>query len=753
MSLEAHLDARERAASGALPPASVSDELRRTLDAALAELSAGLGGDVAVFTVGGTGLGRLGAFTDVDVAVLSLRPVAADAVRPFLLPLWDAGLKVGHSVRTVKETARAARDDVTIACGLTTRRQVAGDPEIGAKLDRALRKSLSRPDAHIEQIVAEERARRVSDPYRSTRPDLKHGRGGLRTIDLARWVRALRSETIRVEPDPELDRIEDELVAVRQALHAAVGAKRDVLEIELLQPVGEQLGAAPRDLARRVLGMLDDVERLVDERVVGIGPIWPPVADRPRQEPTSPTMAQAVEAARGGPGPSTEGTMAWSRADRDALRWLLRSMPGREVVQDLRRRGWMDRAVPELSNAWLEPHLVPFHAHPVGGHSLRVFAELQTDPEFLDSTADEREVLEWAALFHDIGKGGGGDHSELGARRFAAVAARLRIPAAIASRSRRLIRHHLLLADIGTRLDPNDREVRRRAAADIGDNASLRLLAILTAADSRATGTDTWNAWRRSLIAQAAAAVEAELRGVNLAGPVVAHLAHATGKSEAKVVEHLAGMPDVYRTNNPLPRIARHIDLVEGEGLRWTAAVEPSHTEIALVAPDRPGLVADVAGALAVHRCSVVDARCNDRSDDLAVDTFVVIDALGGPPPDEARIAAAMSDVERAWTGAFDIADAVASKAHDYRSRVTSGLPITVDTETGDGVVVFTIECADRVGLLHALAATIHAHGGSIQRAHLDTVGGMAHDTFEVRGLAEPTKLGEALSAAAVPPK
>ena len=444
--------------------------------------------------------------------------------------------------------------------------------------------------------------------------------------------------------------------------------------------------------------------------------------------------------------------MVWSRADRDALRWLLRTMPGRDVVQDLRRLGWMDRAVPELANAWLEPHLVPFHAHPVGGHSLRVFAELQTDPEFLALSADEREVLEWAALFHDIGKGAGGDHSELGARRFAAVAARLRIPAAIASRTRRLVRHHLLLADIGTRLDPNDRDVRRGAAAAVGDVETLELLAILTAADSRGTGTDTWNAWRRSLITQATAAVEAEVRGVNLAGPVVAHLAHAANRTEAQVVEHLAGMPDPYRTNNPLPRIVRHLDLVEGEGLRWSAATEPSHTEIALVAPDRLGLVADVAGALAVHRCSVVDARCNARSDGLAVDTFVVIDALGGPPPDQVRVAAAMADVEQAWNGQLDIASAVATKAHDYRSRVTAGLPVSVAVDPGDGVLLVTVECADRVGLLHALAAAVLAHGGSIERAHLDTVAGLAHDTFEVRGIVDPVELRKALSIAAVPP-
>ncbi|MEX1286936.1 MAG: HD domain-containing protein, partial [Acidimicrobiia bacterium] len=707
MTLDAHLAVRERAGSGALPPASTTVELRATLDAALVDLARALPEDVAVLAVGGTGLGRLGAHTDVDLALVSDRRLTPDEVRPFLLPLWDAGLRVGHSVRTIAEAATAARRDATIACALLTRRLVAGDRQVAERLDRALVKSLRRATQLVGRLVEEERNRRVADPWGSTRPDLKDGRGGLRTIDVARWVPALESGRTRVVADPELDAIEAEVTAVRHAVHGVVGAKRDVLDAELLGPVAARLGETPRDLARRVLGLMDAAERLAVVRVPAIEPLWPPVDDRPAQVPTSPVLADAVAATRSTGRVIAGDRPTWTRSDRDGFRWLLRSPRGREVFESLRRQGWVDRAVPELGAVWLEPHLVPFHAHPVGGHSLRVLAELHDDPAFGALETEDREVLEWAALFHDVGKGLGGDHSEVGARRFEAVAARLRIPAAIATRSRRLIRHHLLLADIGTRLDPDDQAVRRMAARAVGDLDTLHLLAILTAADSRATGTDTWGAWRRSLIAGAIRAVEEELRGVNLSGPVVAHLARVTGRSEAEVVAHLAGMPDAYRTNNDPARIARHLEILDGEGLRWAVEATAGHTEIAVVAPSRPGLVADVAGALALHRCSVVDARCWDRNDGLAVDTFVVIDALGGSPPDAARIDAVFTDVTRAWDGAIDLAGLVAVKAHDYRARVASGVEVRVAVTRGEGSTSVLVECADRVGLLHELAATI----------------------------------------------
>ena len=744
MTLDDHLRARERTRAGALPAGEASEVLAQTLDAALGELGARLPPGTGLFAVGGTGRRRLTAHTDVDLAIVSRRRLRPDQVRPVLLPLWDAGLKVGHSVRTIDE-ATTASTDPTVASALLTRRLVAGDPEVGGRLTKALARRLDRRSLR-DAIVDEERGRRRADPFGSTFPDLKVGRGGLRTLDLVVWLDALDAADLVAAPTPEGVALEARLMRVRVALHVAAGSDHDRLEPELVGEVARRLRSEPRTVSREVLEVMDAVEDRAGERFPDIVRVAPAATTRPPQAPVDPTIADAVAAARTDDRlPVAHGTRAWTGADRQAFRWLLAEPSGREVVDHLRRRGWLAAAVPELDAVWLEPHLVPFHRHPVGGHSVRVLDELRHLDRWQTLQPEDREVLEWAAIFHDLGKGSG-DHAEVGARRFDAVAARLRIPVATATSVRRLIRLHLLLADLGTRHDLQDPDVVSRAAAAVSDERTVHLLGILTAADSRATGTDTWTPWRRSLIEQAERVLAAEVAGSTRGGPIVDHLARVTGLDQAFIISHLAALPDGYRRNTPVDLIARHLTTAaSGSGTRVSLSTGDAASEVVVVAPDRPGLLADIAGALAGSRCSIVESRCLVRSDGVAIDTFVVLDWLtgAGPGPDVVEtVRSLLDDPTR-------IAPAADEKEHAYRAARRTD-PVVL-AEPDGGAVTLRVTCSDQLGLLRRIAHAVHRAGGTITEASLDTIAGLAEDRFTVAG-ADPTALATVVRDALVDP-
>lgn len=767
---------RERAGNGGT---DVCELVTGELDQALVAIAEPMESGMALVAVGGYGRRELSLHSDVDLMLLHGGEPASDAVRTVFYPLWDAGLRVGHSVRSVKEAIDAARDSIETLTSLLTARLVWGEEVLLRELDTRLAELCRKERAGIEAtIVSGEIDRRSKEPYPLLAADLKVGRGGLRVFHAVDWMRRLAAYADESGPDldPAQEAAHDDLLSVRNALHAAGGRQFDQFAPELRVTAAEWLDDDVGEVARLLQAALRKGDLLSQRRFV----------DRKRAEPVLATARWLVGAVRSrsnrqeldeagfalaraakiatGSGPPLLSPLdeqrigaspapVWSEDDRRALvRLIGGGTRGRELFDQLVELGWVDRAIPEWSHVIAAPQFDPVHVHTVDGHLWRTVDELiavagPESPErwcreFADDIGSLDELL-IAAFFHDIGKGLDGDHSEVGAELVGSFAGRIGVTSRASARMERLVRNHLLLPKVAGRRDTDDPAVIAEMADVIGDKHALRSLALLTVADARATGPSMWNEWKSALVGGLVFKVLDELEGRGngssawLESDAVAEVAEEIGDgfSEADVERHAAGMPEGYVRRFTTQEIVRHLKVSNPPPDEGRAKFDVEHrypvSSLVLATRDRPGLLVDVAGVLALHNVSILDARLATRDDGVAIDTFHVGDALRTGGIGKSRWPDIRRDLNATLAGRLDLEELLADKARSYPSPASGPGEVRVFDVAGSTVA--EVRCADRIGLLHDLAAAIRGAGFDVTLAKVDTRDDRVIDVFYVR--------------------
>ncbi|MER3419959.1 MAG: hypothetical protein C4290_05280, partial [Chloroflexota bacterium] len=218
------------------------------------------------------------------------------------------------------------------------------------------------------------------------------------------------------------------------------------------------------------------------------------------------------------------------------------------------------------------------------------------------------------------------------------------------------------------------------------------------------------------------------------------------------VREHVQAMPPSYLPSFAPQDILRHLELMspppEPGGVRVDVRAGTAATNVVVVAHDRPGLLAVLSGVFALHNVSVLDGRFFTRADGIVLDSFHVVDALGGTI-EERRWARLRADMARAVRGELPLEDLLREKARAYRRPGGDGrVEVLVDTAASEGFTVIEVHCADRVGLLHDIARALFELELDIRLAKVDTLGRDVVDTFYVRGVdGEPVRDPDRLEA------
>lgn len=707
--LQPFLDERDRLAASTW---SLGDERRlpELLDAAITSFAGPMPPGYAVAAIGGYGRQVMALHSDVDLLFLHPEDSDGDIEQRVLRPLWDARLKVGHLSNTPRAARLFAGTRLDAISTFLTARLLTGDEDTFDEFWKLFVGLLEKEHAQIvSMLAAEERTRRSEEPRRLMAADLKVGRGGMRTIDLLDWRSRLfelqSAPTAAPEPERELRM---ELTRIRSALHAASGRLYDRYDFELREPASRYLGADVATLGRRVLELRRRAEQLVDEQ-------WPEIrAGRMSEPPDRPITA----------------------AD----------LTNRHLMTESAFDTFITRAVPSWRRLQDTPHIVPFHAYGVADHSLACVDEmtrLTTDPDDglaaeIMSDFGDTEPLTWAALLHDVGKGTHGPHGRTGARM---VRDEVRIDLPERGLIERLVEHHLLLADLATRYDLDDPGVVSWVADRIPDGRTLGSLYLLTVADSRATGTDTWSAWRAELVRRAYRRLERELRRRSmpeeLQVEILADRVLAVGSdlTRGEVETHLSGFGRMYRSSHSPEEIVAHMRLARrpldvGGVTVETTPGNPASMIVTTI--DRPRLLIAVAGTLALNRISILDARFATRTDGRVFDTFGIVADDGHDLENDELSGIARSVAESVRRGS-DLGPAVLSKQRAYRDTSRAGIEPVVEIEpSGVGGGMITVEAADRLGLVHDLGLVFERYGMPITRARVDTRAGVAYDVFWV---------------------
>ncbi|HWL49851.1 MAG TPA: HD domain-containing protein, partial [Acidimicrobiia bacterium] len=639
--------------------------LTASLDETVSALVAPGATPMAVVALGGYGRGELSLYSDVDLMLLHDVGDAATAAADLFRPLWDAKLRVGHSVRTVREASDAARERFDTQTTLLTSRLVAGSEELFDQLMGAVTR-VTRARPLRRYLVDAERSRRAEAPYRLMAIDIKTGRGGLRALQGFEWERR-RQELIgrfSTQHQQEEEHALEVLLRVRNALHAVTGRAHDVYSPELREPVARWLGADTFETAGDLVAAMQSIDRLAERK-------WPEIVeDRPVP------AGRRVWSRVAGPNASVRPDSPPSMDDLDRL--LEAGEPGRAIFDSLWEAGHLSDVLPEWAAVATLPQLEPFHQHPVAAHLWRTVAEMQavlSENGPLGDVAlqlDQPRLLRLAAFLHDIGKGRGGEHAKVGAEIAAAFAERMGLDAKTTDLLVSAVRHHLLLPRTATRRDLADPAVIDEVASELGSLQLLQVLYLLTIADSRATGPSMWNDWKASLLKTlflgCATRFGAEEPPLITGGATRQEAMARSGRATDAMAAHLDAMPDDYLRSLTVEEVLWHLELVSdlvGVSNLGVRVGEPIET-VVVVGPSLPGFRRTVAAVFAANGVDVLEARLFGRSDGLVVDSFRVIDdRTGGTVPGE-RWDRVRVDVEAGLLGQLDTDNRVATRAAAY---------------------------------------------------------------------------------------
>lgn len=688
---------------------------------------------LALVAVGGYGRSELSPASDVDVVLLH-DPAIADQIVASIAeqvwyPLWDDGVLLDHAVRGTDAMHGAADVDVRTATGMLDARAVAGDISLVQSLRSGVLGAWRRR-AHERlpelRAACDERVARAGWLAHAAVPDLKDSGGGLRDGVV---MRALVSTWLIDVPRHETEPLRRSLLDVRDALHEATGRRTDRLSGELLPDVAALLDMEPtelnlhvRDLGWRTAHLAQLAWRRIDavlhpHRKRRLSPTGPKIERlttgvglldgevvftrdaRPRVDGNL-ALRAAVEAASGrhilsprvaarcasdSPAPPTP----WSSSTRELMVELLASGPELVPVwEELDIAGVVDDWLPEWSNIRLRGSASPVHTYTTDRHSLQT----AVNAAGLVRRVRRPDLLVVAALLHDIGKGATGDHSVVGAPIARDIAIRWGFDEADADRIAVLVRRHLLLPTAATRRDIEDPATAERMAEIVGDRETLELLAALTEADATATGPTAWTAWRAGLV-----------RGLVDKTRERFDTATASPDPEEYAGWDLGEAPVLGDRSVLVRRLEHH-----------TGAL------IAVAAPDRPGLMADLAAGFALGRHRVRSARTADGPN--AVSTWWEV---AGDDVDVTRLEPLL---RRVLDGQIDPAERLSYAAHPDR-------PVPVVTVLADQSAtssVVEVRADDARALLWVCCRALTSFGVTIRSAHATTIGPQADDVFYV---------------------
>ena len=406
-----------------------------------------------------------------------------------------------------------------------------------------------------------------------------------------------------------------------------------------------------------------------------------------------------------------------------------------------------------------------FHVYTVDQHILMVLRNVRRFfiPEhaheypfcsFLASGWDSPWLLYVAALFHDVAKGRGGDHSDLGAleaRRFCRDHGIGREDTQLVEF---LVKHHLTMSRIAQKEDLSDGDVIGAFAAMVGNERRLTALYLLTVADIRGTSPKVWNAWKGKLLEDL---YRLTLRALGGARPNLDAEIEAR-KQEAR--QNLALHSALPGTEEPLWKtleisyFARH----DAADIAWHARSLWRHIEttepvvrarpssvgdglqVLVYSPDRPDLFARICGYFDSAGFSIQDAKVHTTRAGYALDTFQVVSthASGGHAAGETQYRDLISLVETQATMALASEGPLPEPSRGRVSRRVRSFPVTprVSLHPDERAQrwLLTVTASDRSGLLYAVARVLARNHVNLQLAKVSTLGERVEDTFLVDG-------------------
>ncbi len=727
-------------ADGSLRGCAFADAWRATVDPWLVDrFTAATEGpperdDLALVPVGGYGRGDLAPGSDLDLLLLYRgKNPPGEVAEKIWYPIWDEGLKLGHSVRTSKEALDLSAEDLDTATSLLTIRHLAGDEALTAELSAAAAAQWTKRSKRFLAMLRDSVAARQTQQGEVAfllEPDLKEGRGGLRDIHALRWAQAARPvlEDGDAEALAEAERV---LFGARVELHRATGRAGDRLTLQDQDAVGEALGLSADELMAGIAHAARTVAWIADETWDRVGTSLSTSISllgwRSRERAPGMVVRDSQLTLEGSVDPANRPELVLevavvaatkdARISRATLARLVERSPlpvepwpeslrarfvdlllcGHDaigVIEALDHTGLWERYLPEWAGVRNRPQRNAYHRFTVDRHLLEAAANASQ----LVDRVERPDLLVVGALLHDIAKGRPGDHTEVGMELIAQIGPRMGFDADDTAVLVDMCRHHLLLPDIATRRDISDETTVTMIADAVGDPVRLHLLAALTEADSLATGPAAWGAWKAELVRELVRRVD----------------------------HHFEGGAQASLSTIEFPNAQQARLMAQG-----STVVEASGLTVTVITADRPGLFARVSGVLAIEGLEVRAADATSV-DGMALEIFQVTSRFGSLIPWD-RIT---DSLHAALEGRMAIEARLAARVRAYAPKASRpDLPppaVRFDDAASTTATVVEVHARDRIGVLYKVSRAFAEFDLDVRTAKIQTMGDLIVDAFYV---------------------
>ena len=776
--------------------------------------------DLGLVAVGGYGRGELHPSSDIDIMVLLPKSDSADwqpDIERFLTFLWDIGLEVGHSVRSIDDCQRESLADISVATTLFEARLLAGPEPLFAGMRRALASDRlwSSQDFFAAKVKEQtERHHRYFDTAYNLEPNVKSSPGGLRDIQTIGWVakrhfgtdtldELVAHEFLTREELRKLHAAQSFLWKVRFGLHVLTGRREDRLlfdyQIKLAKLFGYEDASftlAVEQLMQKYYRTVMDISLLNEMllqlfREAILTQSAAPLAVNARfqirndyLEVTHPEVFARYPSALLElfvllqQHPEVRGVRA------ETIRLIgthvalideeFRQNPRHHrlfieilcapvgVTHELRRMnlyGVLGRYIPSFGRVVGRMQYDLFHAYTVDAHTLFVVSNLRrfAIPKFnhefpalsqIMQSLPRQEVAYLAALFHDIAKGRGGDHSELGAVDAEAFCLEQGLGRYEARLVAWLVRNHLILSITSQKKDISDPDIIQEFARRVGDQVHLDYLYVLTVADVRGTNPKLWNSWKARLFEEFYERTKRALRR-GLETPIDQEQLiretqdQALSKLPADVVPQAAAVwaqwTDAYFLRYTPEEIAWHTGLLAerppGDDTPLVAVrqlTDRGGTAVLTYTPRRLRSFARTTGVLDQMGLNVVDARLITSANGFSLETYVVLEDNGAVIADAVRIREIERGLWRVLQQREDSPPAVMRRAPRQVRMFWTPTQVNFSVDTRNDRTILELIAADRPGLLSEVGKVFRAERIAINGAKIMTVGERAEDVFYI---------------------
>ncbi len=779
--------------------------------------------DISLIAVGGYGRGELHPNSDIDILVLLDNRAGKkydDNIRSFVTFLWDIGLEVGSSVRTLKECIAIAKKDITVATNVIEARRIAGNDELRDQLQVRTGPEYMWPvDAFFKAKWEEqqERHKRHNNTECNLEPNIKNAPGGLRDIQMINWVakrffavpklKHLEGRGFFTEHEFGILRQGEEFLwRVRYGVHTLAGRAEERLLFEYQRELARMFGYQDSEKGLAVeqfmhkyyktviaLSELNDVLLQYLAEVINH-------KKRPRIVPINNRFQlrdQFIEVTRDsvfdetpsalleifllmGQDLSIKGVRASTIRLMRERRWLIddnfRTNPENNQMflalfslkyglvsqlKRMKRYGILGRYLPEFGRIIGQMQYDLFHRYTVDAHTILVIKNLRrfTYPEeekqfpiaaHIMKRIAKPELLYLAGLYHDIGKGRGGDHSTLGAVDAAKFCERHGFSGVDTRLVVWLVEKHLLMSYVSQKQDISDPEVIHNFAVEVSDQKRLDYLYALTVADMSGTNPDLWNTWRASLLRQLYLETKRALRR-GLEKPIdQSEIAAETQKlaamrladksiSEEQARAVWTDMSDEYFIREGHLDIAWQTEAIIKHPpnetiilIRETTQFQfEGATQIFIRMKNAQHVFSAVANALSQQNLNIQDARVYNSKSGFTIDTFYVLDEnhqpIGNDPERYRRIRQALLDELNLVR---EYREVVRRRTPRQLKQFSIPTRTSISNDTVSGCTVLEVISPDRTGLLATIGRIFMDFNIQLQNAKISTLGERVEDVF-----------------------